>query len=83
MFAARRSAAPVRALLRRHQPRRAAHVDAHHAEPVNESFGVCSAPVLVPMPSILLLLELDKKVTYTIPNSIQWPRQLSIPPILV
>ncbi|EEP76653.1 predicted protein [Uncinocarpus reesii 1704] len=39
MFLARRSAAPARAFLRRHQPRRYAHSEAHHAEPVNESFG--------------------------------------------
>ncbi|BDD57877.1 hypothetical protein MPDQ_004081 [Monascus purpureus] len=38
MFAARRSVAPVRQLLR-HQPRRFDSHAAHHAAPVNESFG--------------------------------------------
>ncbi|EAS36862.3 NADH-ubiquinone oxidoreductase 178 kDa subunit [Coccidioides immitis RS] len=51
MFLARRSAAPARTLLRRHQPFRSAHGEAHHAEPVNEYFGrgfylaIASVPV--------------------------------------
>ncbi|PGH18477.1 hypothetical protein AJ80_04447 [Polytolypa hystricis UAMH7299] len=50
MFAARGASAPVRSLLR-HQPRRFASSGAHHAAPVNETFGrgfyiaVASVPV--------------------------------------
>ncbi|KAL3246938.1 WD domain, G-beta repeat family protein [Aspergillus niger] len=42
MFFARRSVASARLLLRNQQPRRFDSHAAHHAEPVNESFGVRS-----------------------------------------
>ena len=43
MFAAKRSAASMRQLLRTQPPRRFGSHSAH-AEPVNESFGVSSSP---------------------------------------
>lgn len=50
MIPSRRAAAPARTLLRYQQPRRFAsstpHGEHHHAEPVNETFGVSNLPSL-------------------------------------